>query len=180
MKRASTLFFLLMIAASATAVLEIGLPTSICSENFCGPRQERIWNRFQAFSGLDYEHTPGMYSGVCYHKSPGLDGDRVHHGGILIDGAKDRLFFDGRFSFYAEDNPYTHLSVHKARQRFDKLFHPTHELEVSRTFAYVDLRDNFVSRRYWFRQGPRSEALVLVGYFGPVHTILCELERNSG
>ena len=180
MKRASTLFFLLMIAASATAVLEIGLPTSICSENFCGPRQERIWNRFQAFSGLDYEHTPGMYSGVCYHKSPGLDGNRVHHGGILIDGAKDRLFFDGRFSFYAEDNPYTHLSVHKARQRFDKLFHPTHELEVSRTFAYVDLRDNFVSRRYWFRQGPRSEALVLVGYFGPVHTILCELERNSG
>jgi len=180
MKRASTLFSLLMIAASATAVPEIGLPTSICSENFCGPRQERIWNRFQAFSGLDYEHTPGMYSGVCYHKSPGLDGNRVHHGGILIDSAKDRLFFDGRFSFYAEDNPYTHLSVHKARQRFDKLFHPTHELEVSRTFAYVDLKDNFVSRRYWFRQGPRSEALVLVGYFGPVHTILCELERNSG
>jgi len=180
MKRASTLFSLLMIAASATAVPEIGLPTSICSENFCGPRQERIWNRFQAFSGLDYEHTPGMYSGVCYHKSPGLDGNRVHHGGILIDGAKDRLFFDGRFSFYAEDNPYTHLSVHKARQRFDKLFHPTHELEVSRTFAYVDLRDNLVSRRYWFRQGPRSEALVLVGYFGALHTILCELERNSG
>lgn len=180
MKRASTLFFLLMIAGSAAAVLEAGLPTSICSEKFCGPRQERIWNRFLELSGLDYERTPGLYSGVCFHKSPGLDGNRVHYGGILIDSAKDRLFFDGRFSFYTESNPYTHLSIANARKRFDKLFHPTHELEISRTFAFADLRDKLVSRRYWFRQDRTNDGLVLVGYFGPLHTILCELERNSG
>jgi hypothetical protein len=178
MKRASTLFFFLMIAAFSAAAVHTDLPTSICSEEFCGSRQGRIWNRFLDFSGLDYERTPGMYSGVCFHKSPKLDADRVHYGGILIEKANDRLFFDGRFSFYTENNPYNHLSVYTARQRFDDLFHPTHELEINPTFAFVELRERFVSRRYWFRQGPTNEALLVVGYFGPLHTILCELERN--
>ena len=179
MKHASLVILLLMLAGSASAALEPGLPTNVCSERFCGPFQERIWNRFQSFSGVDHERTPGVYSGICFHNSPSLDGDRTHYGAILIDKAGDGLFFDGRFSFYTENNPYAHLTLDKARERFDKLFHPSHELEINRTFAFVGLEDKVVSRRYWFRQDEINDQLVLVAYFGPLHTILCDLRRNG-
>ncbi len=179
MKHAWLLCFLLTAAGSVSAALEADLPTNVCYEEFCGPRQQRIWSRFQSFSGLDHERTPGVYSGVCFHNSPNLDGDRVHYGAILIDKAGDGLFFDGRFSFFTEKNPYAHLTVDKARERFDKLFHPAHELEISRTFAFVNFEDKIVSRRYWFRQDEINDRLVLVAYFGPLHTILCDLRRNG-
>ncbi len=179
MKNASTLLLLLTLAAGAGAVAESGLPTSVCYDDFCGPSQQRIWDRFQSSSDFDPELSPGLYSGVCFHNSPMLNGNRAHHGGILIDKAGDRLFFDGRFSFFTERNPYTHLSMDSARDRFEALFEPGHELEVRRTFAYISFDDRFVSRRYWFRQDKTAGRLMLVGYFGPLHTILCDLRRNS-
>lgn len=178
MKRAGSLFFLLTIAGIASATPDSGLPTNVCYQEFCGPQQERIWSRFQSYSGLDQERTPGVYSGICFHNSPTLDGDRVHYGAILIDRAKDRLFFDGRFSFFTQSNPYAQLSVDKARERFNKLFDPTHELEISRTFAFVNFQDKYAARRYWFRQDEINDRLVLVAYFGPLHTILCDMQRN--
>lgn len=179
MKHASLFFLLLVLAGSAGADGEPGLPTSVCSENLCGPDQERIWNRFQSLFGLDRERAPGVYSGVCFHRSPSLDGNRVHYGGIVIDKSGDRLFFDGRFSFFTERNPYARLTMDGARARFDRLFHPGHELEISRTFAFVEFEDRFVSRRYWFRQDGINNRLVMVGYFGPLHTILCDLRRHG-
>lgn len=179
MRHASILFLLLVLARAASAALESGLPTSVCYDDFCGPTQQRIWNRFQSSPVFDPDLSPGVYSGVCFHNSPMLNGDRAHHGGILIDKAGDRLFFDGRFSFFTERNPYTHLSMDGARERFDELFEPSHELDVRRTFAYISFDDRFVSRRYWFRQDNSDGRLMLVGYFGPLHTILCDLRRNG-
>lgn len=178
MKRATTLLVLLMVTGSTAASLATGLPTSVCSEKFCGPRQEKIWNRFLQSSGLDHNRIPGMYSGICFHKSPAYDADQAHYGGILIDRSSNRLFFDGRFSFYITQNPYIHLNVHTARKHFDKLFHPTHELEIRRSFAFIDFKGKLTSFRYWFRQDRNNDRLLLVGYFGPRHTILCDLERN--
>lgn len=179
MRHASILFLLMTLAGTASAANEFGLPTNVCYEEFCGPQQQRIWKRFQSSSGLDQNLSPGLYSGVCFHNSPVLDGSRVHYGGILIDKVDDRLFFDGRFSFFIDNNPYIHMSMNNARERFDKLFHPNHELKVRRTFAYISLEDKFVSRRFWFRQDGVKNRLVLVGYFGPLHTILCDLQRNN-
>lgn len=179
MKHAPLLFLLATLGETAGAALEAGLPTSVCAEDFCGPSQEEIWNRFRSFSGIDHERSPGLYSGVCFHNTPHLNGSRAHYGAILIDEARGSLFFDGRFSFFTEDNPYADLSTEKARERFDKLFDPAHELEINRTFAFVSLEDQLVSRRYWFRQDEVKNRLALVGYFGPLHTILCDLRRNS-
>lgn len=178
MKHVSILLFILIVTRIASATPDSGLPTNVCYGQFCGPWQERIWNRFQSFSGLDHERAPGVYSGVCFHNSPNLDGNRVHYGAVLIDKADGRLYFDGRFSFFTESNPYARLSSDSARKSFDKLFHPSHELEVGRTFAFVALEDGFVSRRYWFRQDGINDNLVVVSYFGPLHTILCDLRRN--
>jgi hypothetical protein len=178
MTQAPLLFLLTTLTVPASAALEAGLPTGVCSEDFCGPFQEEIWNRFQTFSGIDHERSPGVYAGVCFHNTPSLNGDRVHYGAILIEKTKDGLFFDGRFSFFTENNPYADLSAEDARERFDGLFDPTHELDLNPTFAFVNLEDRFVSRRYWFRQDGNKNRLALVGYFGPLHTILCDLRRN--
>ena len=179
MKNTSVLLLLMTLAASASGEAESGLPTNVCYDDFCGAIQQRIWSRFQSSSGLDRDLSPGLYSGVCFHNSPMLNGDRAHHGSVLIEKAGDRLFFDGRFSFFTERNPYTHLSIDGARERFDQLFHPTHQLEIKGTFAYISLEDRYVSRRYWFRQDKADGRLMLVGYFGPLHTILCDLRRNG-
>ncbi len=178
MRHGTILFLLLTLAGTASAANEFGLPTNVCYEEFCGPSQQRIWNGFKSSYGLDRELSPGFYSGVCFHNSPILNGDRAHHGGILIEKSGDGLFFDGRFSFFTERNPYIHLSMNSARKRFDKLLDPSHELKIKRTFAYISLEDKFVSRRYWFRQDKLNGRLFLVGYFGPLHTILCDLKRN--
>jgi hypothetical protein len=178
MRHAQLLFLLMTLTGSASAALEAGLPTRVCAEDFCGPLQKEIWDRFQSFSGIDHERSPGVYSGVCFHNTPGLNGNHAHYGAILIEKTRDGLFFDGRFSFFTENIPYTDLSIENARDRFDKLFDPTHELEIKRTFAVASLEDKFVSRRYWFRQDENKSRLALVGYFGPLHTILCDLTRN--
>ena len=179
MRHASVLFLLTTLAASASAAVEPGLPTNVCYDNFCGPRQEKIWNRFQLSSGLDRELSPGLYSGVCFHNTPLLDGSRVHYGGIMIDKANGRLFFDGRFSFFTDNNPYLHMSMAGARQRFHQLFEPSHALEIKNTFAFIEFEDRLVPRRFWLRRDGVRNRLVLVGYFGPLHTILCELKRND-
>lgn len=178
MKRAWIMFALLVLAANAGAARERGLPTNVCSGSFCGPSQARIWTRFQQSPELDLDDMPGVYSGVCFHNSPRLDGNRVHYGGVLVDRMHDRLYFDGRFSFYTGRNPYAHLSMSKARSRFGNPFRPARELGINRTYAVADLADRFVSRRYWFRQDRVNDGLVMVGYFGPVHTVLCDLRRN--
>lgn len=176
--RVLILFSLFAMAGFAAAAPEPGLPTNVCSGKFCGPRQQRIWDHFQTASGLDHERTPGVYSGGCFHNTPMLDGEREHYAVALIESAGDRLFFDGRFSFFTDGNPYSHLNMEDARERFNQLFLPGHELEVNSSFAVAVFEDRFIPRRYWFRQGSDDSRMVLVGYFGALHTILCELTRN--
>lgn len=178
MKRTSLLIFLLFAAMAADAVSSTGLPTSVCARDFCGPEQKRIWLRFQSSSGLDDKRAPGMYSGVCFHNSPGLDRNRAHYGGVLIQSAGDKLFFEGRFSFFTDYNPYDRLSVENARRKFEAPLDPSRVLKKRRTFASISFEDRFFSRRYWFRRDEISDRLLLVGYFGPMHTILCDFDRN--
>ncbi|MDX1528567.1 MAG: hypothetical protein R3337_08060 [Gammaproteobacteria bacterium] len=179
MKRTSLLIFLFLAAMAADAVSNTGLPTSVCAQDFCGPEQKRIWLRFQSSSGLDDKRAPGMYSGECFHNSPVLDGRRAHYGGILIDSDNDRLYFDGRFSFYTADNPYALMSFNAAQELFDSSYGSSHELEINSTFAFISIEDEHMIRRYWFRQDDTEGRLTLVGYFGPLHTILCDLRRNG-
>jgi hypothetical protein len=93
---------------------------------------------------------------------------------VLIDKSKGGVVFDGRFSFYDKQHPYTHLSVEAARKRFPK----TRELSVFDTFAYAEADNSLKPYRYWLRQDADNDSLLLVGYFGHRHTILCALDRN--
>ena len=151
------------------------LPTNVCLGRFCGPAQQGIWNRFEGGTGLNLLLVPSVYSGTCYHNSPAYNPHAPQLGGVLIDESKGRVVFDGRFSFYEQQHPYTHLSVEAARKRFPE----ARELDLFDTFAYAEADNSLKPFRYWLRQDAHSDSLLLVGYFGYNHTILCALDRNE-
>ena len=151
-----------------------GLPINVCHGPFCGPAQQGIWDRFQDGAGLDLLLVPSVYSGTCYHNSPAYDPDAPQFGGVLIDELKGHVVFDGRFSFYKQQHPYAHLNVDAARERFPDV----HELALFESFAYAEASSSLKPFRYWLRQEKDTDVLLLVGYFGYSHTMLCSLERN--
>ena len=150
------------------------LPTNVCHGRICGPAQQGIWNRFEGGTGLNLLLVPSVYSGTCYHNSPAYNPHTPQFGGVLIDESKGRVVFNGRFSFYEKQHPYTHLSVEAARERFPE----TRKLALFDMFAYVEAENSLKPFRYWLRQDADNESLLLVGYFGHRHTILCALDRN--
>jgi hypothetical protein len=150
------------------------LPTNVCLGQFCGPAQQEIWDRFEGGTGLNLRLVPSVYSGTCYHNSPAYNQHAPQFGGVLIDMSKGGVVFDGRFSFYDKQHPYKHLSVEAARKRFPK----TRKLSLFDTFAYAEADNSLKPYRYWLRQDADNGSLLLVGYFGLRHTILCSLDRN--
>ena len=152
-----------------------GLPTNVCTGRFCGPAQQGIWNRFEGGTGLNLLLVPSVYSGTCYHNSPAYDPHTPQFGTVLIDESEGRVVFDGRFSFYEQQQPYTHLGVNAAR----KLFPEARKLDLFDRFAYAEADNSLKPFRYWLRQDADNDSLLLVGYFGYRHTILCALDRNA-
>lgn len=159
---------------SLRASQPMGLPTNVCYGRFCGPVQQEIWDRFQGATGLKSVFIPSVYSGTCYNNSPAYDPHTPHFGGVLIDQANGHVFFHGRFSFYEQTHPFAGLSVEAARERFPELF----EMTLFDMFAYAESSDSLKPFRYWFRQEADTNDLLLVGYFGYDHTILCALDRH--
>ena len=170
------LLLCLFLLASLRASHAEGLPTNVCLDPFCGPAQQGIWNRFQDGTGLDLLLVPSVYSGTCYHNSPAYDPDAPQFCGVLIDELKGNVVFDGRFSFYQRQHPYAQLNVKTARERFAEV----RELSLFDSFAYAEAVNSLKPFRYWLRQDANTGGLLLVGYFGYSHTMLCALERNPG
>ena len=165
-------FLLITVVGSLNASEPMGLPTNVCWGEFCGPDQQDIWDRFQAAEGLKLKLIPRVYTGVCYHNSRSLDPHVPQYGGILIDKINETFFFYGRFSFHIETNPYDGLNVDTARSEFLKNF----KISFYDRFAYAEAADSYAPFRYWFRQEEGSEDLLVVGFFGFDHTILCHLD----
>lgn len=166
------LFCLLLLGAAPRGV---GLPTNVCLGAFCGPAQSEIWNRFLKAGGLDPGQIPGVFSGVCYHHARYLDPHQPQYAGILIDRVDGGVFFDGRFSFFKKRHPYAGLDLAAARRWFTA----RHHVDLLERYAYSEAEDSRSSYRYWFRQDPDRGSLLVVGYFGFTHTILCDLSRNA-
>lgn len=166
----ATLLLLGLRVGSAT-----GLPTNVCSDGFCSISQADIWDRFQQAPGLDISLIPSVYSGACYHTNGYLDPQRSHYGGILIDTRAGQTVFDGRFSFFPPHHPYAQLNVQSARERFSDVI----DLDIYDTFAVAETTDTIAPFRYWLRQDEKTGRLLVVGYFGFKHTILCDLERHA-
>ena len=93
---------------------------------------------------------------------------------VLVDELKGQVVFDGRLSFYEQQHPYAHLNVKSARKRFAEV----RELALFDSFAYTEAVNPLKPFRYWLRQDTDTDGLLLVGYFGYTHTMLCALDRN--
>ncbi len=152
----------------------MGLPTNVCFGDFCGPEQQTIWNRFQGATGLELGLIPGVYSGTCYHDNHAINPHSPQFGGVLIDKVNENVVFDGRFGFHMKTNPYEDLDLEAARRNFPENF----EISLNTFFAYAEAPESFAPFRYWFRQEADTHDLLLVGYFGFDHTILCVLRGN--
>lgn len=152
----------------------MGLPTNVCLGDFCGLMQQDIWNRFQGATGIKLELIPSVYSGTCYHNSRAYNPHSPQFGGVLIDKVNENVFFSGKFSFHKHTDPYADLNVETARRLLRKHF----EITLYDMFAYAEASESFAPFRYWFRQEAATNDLLLVGYFGFDHTILCALNRN--
>ncbi|MDH3670820.1 MAG: hypothetical protein OES46_06580 [Gammaproteobacteria bacterium] len=163
-----------VLSHSIAIAAPLGLPTNVCTGSFCGLAQREIWNRFENATGLDVGLIPSVYSGSCYHNSPIVDPHIRHFGGMLIDKLDGQVFFDGKFSFYEETQPYARLNVETARVQFGE----RRDVTLREEFAYAEASDSLKPFRYWFRQDASGDGLLLVGYFGYQHTILCTLDRH--
>ncbi len=159
---------------SLRASQPMGLPTNVCLGRFCGSIQQEIWNRFQGATGLKLVFIPSVYSGTCYYDIPYYNPHTPQFGGLLIDKVNGHVFFHGRFSFYKQTHPYADLSVEAARERFPEPY----EVDLYDMFAYAESSNSLAPFRYWFRQEADTNDLLLVGYFGWTHTILCALDRH--
>ena len=164
----------IVLCGVSSAVKPIGLPRNVCSDDSCSPSQLHIWNRFQKATRLNLALIPSVYSGACYHSSPYFDPYEQHFGGVLLDQQSRGVLFHGRFSFHIQKHPYIDLSVESARQRFPE----TYEVTMLDMFAYAESSDSLAPFRYWFRQEVDTNDLLIVGYFGWNHTIICALDRH--
>jgi len=165
----------------ATAVISFvspasaeGLPTNVCAEEFCSKPQKKIWQRFSSAREFDQSRIPGVYSGICYYGGLYVPPDAPQFAGIFISSSENRFHFDGRFSFFEKYNPYDALTLASAREQFPK----KHALKLEASFAYSNLSGKFVPIHYWMRHDPKSDELLVVGYFGFRKTFLCALDRH--
>jgi len=173
---------LLLLAANppATNAATNGIPSGVCAQRNCTPAQARIWKSFQAAQAPDFGPAPQVYSGHCCMDGRGFDPRAVHFGAVLIDSIDGALLFNGRFSFFTKRNPYTHLNVVAARARFTSRSAPAMKLKLRPSHAFTESVSTMQPFRYWLRQPSGGNNLLMVGYFGFVHTILCDLHRNPG
>jgi hypothetical protein len=169
---------LLFFATASDAVIttaEVGLPTGVCFGDFCGPRQLRVWTRFEGGESLGSESLSRVYAGVCFVNRDGDDPNKVHHVGFLFDEVSGRPHLLLRFSFFAETQPFDRLDPEQARFRFAGPLLPVSLLDG---FAYAQLSGTQFFARYWFRRDPATSHLLLVSYLGYRTTIICDAAAN--
>lgn len=150
-----------------------GLPSNVCYDNRCGPRQAAIWARFLDGQGLSNAAVGRLHAGRCFAFSRNLNPDQPHWGGFLIDGDRDEVWFDGRFSFFEPLPDYLSWSARDARSKWSV----RQPVQLHDDYAYSDFAESWIPVRYWFRRAPASTDLLLVSYFGFEMTILCDLKR---
>ena len=73
--------------------------------------------------------------------------------------------------------PQEYLSLLDS-ERFAALLNKENAFNYGKLFAYAESSDSLKPFRYWFRQEADTNDLLLVGYFGYNHTILCALDRH--
>lgn len=120
----------------------------------------------------DFERAPGFFpvdqlpqvaSGSCYHIHDNLDPNHEHHGMFLFDLIGNQPSFNGVFSFFNPQNPYSGFTVEDARRRLYGDETPTIKpilFEGNEGRGYIP--SETAKLYYWFKTDPETRQLYLL------------------
>lgn len=156
-------------------------PKNWCWNNSCSPAQERIWQEFEASrSAPDPSVWPAVMSGSCYHSGGGYKNSDEHHGGFLVDVEADGLSFQGRFSFFAKENPYRGTTVEVAREQW-KRHGDTRRVETQSDYLFFDAAPRSEQKIwYWLRQGREPGQIFMATFYSGSSWRIALCELRSG
>lgn len=164
----------------STPLIARDLPKNVCYQNRCSEAQLKIWEDFQNGTGFNKEEMNGLYSGACYHLSSRYDNKHPHYAVVLIQSKNNESFFAGRFSFFANPNPYANWNEEDARAQFPQIFQEKKKLKHYENYAFIDLNPNEVPLLlYWIRKDVATNDVLMIAMWGTDQTIFCRLPQNQ-
>ena len=114
-----------------------------------------------------------LYAGSCFMVSASYDKDHEHHAYLYFRKNADRLDFFGMFSFFAEENPYSNMTIQDARQLNPKA--SEYQVKISQMQWRVDTNVE-PPWQYFMRESDAK--LYIVGFWGYNDSITCELDKK--
>ncbi len=156
------------------AVIQTGLPTSICSSNYykCDPQTEKRWSLFKSSAGLNTSGASYLTVGSC--SMNGQSNSDIYVLLALLQQL-DNVYFDAKISFNNDLSNYHDTPVSELQTIFPQIKYSRNLMSVSKSHAYIDY-SNFAPFRYWVRHNRLENKLMMVAYFGYKYTFLCEFE----
>ncbi len=178
---------LILVVLSLVTSFSVGaepqFPKNWCMNDKCSPQQKEIWQQFEVSTQPpDWSNVPFVMSGSCYHTGSIYDNAFEHHGGFLIDVLDDDgMTFNGRFSFFAKQNPYVGMPVEEARKQWKKEG-DKRRVETYPTYGYFDATPQYENKIwYWMRKGTEPGQILMATFFsgGDFRFALCDLRINE-
>lgn len=188
MKTYATLFSLALVSLFlATNSFARGLisgkeepfPKNWCmKEEWCSPQQHELWAKFSVANAPALD-IPTVISGSCFHGGSNVDPNHEHHAGFVFTNWADHNQVFGRFSYFAESNPYINFDVKTAENKwFEK---DDHKLLKHEDYWVASMGTELTPVHLWYRQG--SDGKIYLAYFigssGLMRFALCEMEAHK-
>lgn len=173
--------------ASGPAAGPVPPPSDLCLGTGCTLRMQAIFNQFEHTPAApDARVFPAVFSGECFYLGFDTDPGVTQYGVTLLDRkGSDKPWFMALFGFFQPENPFKNLSVAAARDLLAREGSSGASLSFGKDYAYAEFPgDSPATRiRYWMRQDPRSERLLLLSRWvfadpAGMQEIFCELAPN--
>lgn len=164
---------------SAIPGREVRFPRNLCyNPADCSPEMSRIFNAFNEAGAVDTQNLPQVMSGNTFWMNRMYDPAHAHHGGVILDrDSTGAMTFNGRWSFFARENPYTNATPEQAREW------------SQRRHAVVDRGDHLYINatppgaempvEYWIRENKETRDLYVIGFWGGGQFSVSEMRRNG-
>lgn len=175
MKKLSFIFTFLFLSPSA---FSRELPESFCSPLYydCTEKQLQIVEKFRNVGySPELPIEAGVYAGSCYALGQGYDPAHEHHGFIYIRNEGPHFTFNGQFSFFAEQNPYSNITLEEAHREYPVASPYVLEKRVQDWFVMIDTNINW----HYFIRETAPQQMTLIGLWGPSRSILCEFTTKE-
>src|SRR5687768_16520080 len=111
----------ILLGASVNAAVQ--LPDQPCRGRDCSAPMHDMVEKFFESVPVGDDGLPGLWSGGCYHAGSLYDSKTEHHGVVyLVRNDLGQVFFNGRFSFFFEKNPYADWTLQDAERQYPEPF----------------------------------------------------------